>query len=247
MPTVELLLRTSLATLALAGIAVSALLLYGAQSWWSPAIALLRAGLQLAALSLVLTGIVSNPIWVGVALIVMLVVASVVAAHRSGELLTAWWRSALSLTTGAAVAGGVVFATGAVDPAPRYVLAVGAMVIGNAMTVASLSSHRIRQLRRDRWSEVEAWLSLGATPRRATVELNRAAVHDAMIPSVDQTKTTGVVVLPGAFVGALFGGLSPVEAGRFQLVVLAAILAAGAITAVTTVFLASGNRVLAPR
>jgi putative ABC transport system permease protein len=33
-------------------------------------------------------------------------------------------------------------------------------------------------------------------------------------------------------VGAIFGGVSPLEAGRFQVVVLAAIMAAGAITAV---------------
>lgn len=42
----------------------------------------------------------------------------------------------------------------------------------------------------------------------------------------DQTKTTGLVTLPGAFVGAIFGGVSPLEAGRFQIVVLAAIMAA---------------------
>jgi putative ABC transport system permease protein len=40
------------------------------------------------------------------------------------------------------------------------------------------------------------------------------------------------VTLPGAFVGAIFGGVSPLEAGRFQVVVLASIMAAGAITAV---------------
>ena len=54
----------------------------------------------------------------------------------------------------------------------------------------------------------------------------------ALIPATDQMKTTGLVTLPGAFVGAIFGGVSPLEAGRFQLVVLAAIMAAGAITAV---------------
>lgn len=57
-------------------------------------------------------------------------------------------------------------------------------------------------------------------------------MREALIPSVDQTKTTGLVVLPGAFVGAIFGGLSPLEAGRFQIIVLAAIMAAGAVTAV---------------
>jgi putative ABC transport system permease protein len=52
-------------------------------------------------------------------------------------------------------------------------------------------------------------------------------VFTALTPSIDQTKTSGLVTLPGAFVGAIFAGASPLEAGRFQLVVLAAILAAG--------------------
>ena len=88
---------------------------------------------------------------------------------------------------------------------------------------------------RDHWDEVEGWLALGARPRRSTIDLARRAVRDAMIPSIDQTKTTGLVVLPGAFVGAIFGGIALLEAGRFQIVVLAAILAAGSVTAVLVV------------
>jgi putative ABC transport system permease protein len=51
---------------------------------------------------------------------------------------------------------------------------------------------------------------------------------------VDQTRTTGLVVLPGAFVGAIFGGLSPVDAGVFQILVLVSILASGSIASVIT-------------
>jgi putative ABC transport system permease protein len=87
----------------------------------------------------------------------------------------------------------------------------------------------------DKWDEVEGWLALGATPRQSTLELARQSVYSALIPSVDQTKTTGLVTLPGAFVGAIFGGVSPLAAGRFQIVVLAAIMAAGTITAVTLI------------
>ena len=43
--------------------------------------------------------------------------------------------------------------------------------------------------------------------------------------------------IPGAFVGAIFGGASPLEAGRFQIVVLAAILTAGAVAGVVVVTL----------
>ncbi|GAT86278.1 hypothetical protein CVCC1112_938 [Paenarthrobacter nicotinovorans] len=60
-------------------------------------------------------------------------------------------------------------------------------------------------------------------------------MYSALIPSIDQTKTTGLVTLPGAFVGAIFGGISPLEAGRFQIVVLAGIMAAGALTAVLVI------------
>ena len=40
------------------------------------------------------------------------------------------------------------------------------------------------------------------------------------------------MVLPGAFTGAVFAGASPVEAGLFQIVVLATIMLSSAITAV---------------
>jgi putative ABC transport system permease protein len=52
------------------------------------------------------------------------------------------------------------------------------------------------------------------------------AMRDALIPNLDQTRSTGIVTLPGAFIGALFGGASPVEAARFQVVVLSGILLA---------------------
>jgi putative ABC transport system permease protein len=83
----------------------------------------------------------------------------------------------------------------------------------------------------DHWDEVEGWLALGATPRGSTALLARQAIATSLLPSVDQTRTTGIVVLPGAFIGAVFAGASPLDAARFQLIVLAAILAAGAITA----------------
>jgi putative ABC transport system permease protein len=126
----------------------------------------------------------------------------------------------------------IIFLTGAISLTPRFALAIGGIIIGNAMTVTTLAGRRFSESVISRWEEVEGWLALGATPRQSTLELARGAVYSALIPSTDQTKTTGLVTLPGAFVGAIFGGLSPLEAGRFQMVVLASIMAAGAVTAV---------------
>lgn len=139
--------------------------------------------------------------------------------------------------TGIAVTMLVVFASGAVDSSPRYALAVGGIVIGNAMTTATLTGRGFNDVVNTGWEQVEAWLALGASPRMATRSFTRGAVHAALIPSTDQTKTTGLVTLPGAFVGAVFGGASPVEAGQFQIVVLASIMAAGALTSVILVHL----------
>lgn len=202
---------------------------------YAPALAILRGAAQLAVISFILGGVISNPFWVTVALLVMFSVAAVTATRRLG-----WTASHAALVGGAMATGilltlAVVFATGAIEFTPRYALAIGGIVIGNSMTIATLAGRRFTESVTDTWEQVEGWLALGATPRQSTLDLARRAVYSALIPSTDQTKTTGLVTLPGAFVGAIFGGVSPLEAGRFQVVVLAAIMAAGSVTAVIVI------------
>ncbi|AXT86109.1 hypothetical protein C6I20_13545 [Aeromicrobium sp. A1-2] len=207
---------------------------------FAPSWAIARGAVQLAVISLVLGKVIASPLWVTVALVVMFSVAASTATRRIG-----WsWRH-LALLGGAMAAGigvtlAIVFLTDALNPSPRYALAIGGIVIGNAMSIATLAGRRLHEAIDEHWDEVEGWLALGATPAQSTMMFARSAVYSALIPSTDQTKTTGLVTLPGAFVGAIFGGVSPFEAGRFQIVVLASVMAAGSITAVVVV------RALAP-
>ena len=202
---------------------------------WAPALAILRGAAQLAVISVVLTGVISDPVWVGLALLVMFGVAAATATRRVGWSRRHAVMVACAMAAGISVTLLIVFATGAIEFSARYVLAMGGIVIGNAMSIATLAGRRFTEATIDRWEEVEGWMALGATPRRSTIDIARNAVYNALIPSTDQTKTTGLVTLPGAFVGAIFGGVSPLEAGRFQIVVLASIMAAGSITAVVIV------------
>jgi putative ABC transport system permease protein len=55
-----------------------------------------------------------------------------------------------------------------------------------------------------------------------------------LLPPLDQTRTVGLVTLPGAFVGMLLGGAPVWQAGALQLVVLLGLLAVE-VAAVTTV------------
>jgi putative ABC transport system permease protein len=235
MPDLAALVPTFVALAILVALTVAVLWGSRTPSFLAPAVAILRGAAQLALISLVLGGIINDPLWVAVALLVMFTVAVVTATRR----LTWSWRRftavAATMALGILVTLAVVFGTGAIEFTPRYVLAVGGIVIGNCMSIAVLAGRRFFEAVRDQWSEVEGWLALGAQPSRATLTQARFSVHAALIPSIDQTKTTGLVTLPGAFVGAIFGGASPLEAGRFQVVVLASILAAGSITAVALI------------
>jgi putative ABC transport system permease protein len=56
-----------------------------------------------------------------------------------------------------------------------------------------------------------------------------------MVPALDQTRTVGLVTLPGAFVGVLLGGGGPVQAGAVQLLVLVGLLAAETVATLVTI------------
>lgn len=226
-------LPTAIAVLVLAGIATIGLGLDRIPKPFAVLGAIGRAILQLAALSLVLSGILHDPVWVAVALGVMFVAAVFTASRRARASLRQTAALGVAMIAGPLVVGVIVFATGALEFSPRYALAIGGIVIGNTMTIAILTQRIFRTSVLDKWDEVEGWLALGATPRESTLTLARASIHTALLPSIDQTRTTGIVVLPGAFVGAIFAGASPLEAGRFQVIVLASILAAGVVTAST--------------
>ncbi|GAA1979774.1 ABC transporter permease [Microbacterium pumilum] len=233
-------LSTVLAVVVLAAVATVALIAMRVPAPWAGVWALARAVLQLSLLSLVLAGIIDSPLLVGLGLMVMLIAAVWTAARRSRIP----WRGvpllALAMLLGPLTVMTVAFATGALELTPRYALAIGGIIIGNTMTVAILTERLYRGAVHDHWDEVEGWLALGASRWESTRGLARGAIRTAMLPSIDQTRTTGIVVLPGAFVGAIFAGASPFEAGRFQLVVLAGILAAGALTATTLLRMPGG-------
>ena len=197
-----------------------------------PLWAILRAAVQLSVIALLLRGILSAPWTVVGFVLLMLTTASFTSAGRVAELWHGRRAAVAGVLTGAAVTLVVLFGLRLVDPQVRYVIALGGIVIGNTMSAATLTGRNFLRAATARSSEIEAWLSLGATPAQAHADIGRESVREALLPGLDQTKSTGLVTLPGAFVGALFGGASPIEAARFQLVVLVGLALAGTITGI---------------
>lgn len=197
-----------------------------------PLWALARAVVQLSVVALLLRGILAVPWTVALFLVLMLTTASWTAVRRLQLLWHGGRAAVLGVLAGAALALTMVFALRLVDLEVRYLVAVAGIVIGNAMSAATLAGRNFLRSATARRDEIEAWLSLGATPARAHEEIGRESVRESLLPTLDQTKSTGLVTLPGAFVGALFGGAGPGGAAEFQLVVLAGIALAMTVTSI---------------
>ena len=102
------------------------------------------------------------------------------------------------------------------------------------MTATSLAGRRTLDALRTRHGELEAALSLGFLDRDARLLVGRDDAGLALLPGLDQTRTVGLVTLPGAFVGMLLGGATPIQAAAVQLLVLAALLLVQAVAAAAT-------------
>lgn len=197
---------------------------------WLQPWALARAIAQLGALTIVLNIVIERTEYVLLFLVVMVGAAAVMVAQRLQWRWPQALLGALVIAVSASVPGLVVFGTGAVAFESNYLLAVGGIVVGGVMTISTLFGRTLTAELKAQRDQVEAWLALGATPRQAAQGPVRAAGSLALLPSTDQTRVTGIVTLPGAFVGAVFAGLPVLEAAVFQIVVLASLLCAGAIS-----------------
>jgi uncharacterized protein (TIGR00245 family) len=196
-------------------------------------IAVARATVQLAVVSAVLLVVVRSLLLSAAFVLLMLTVATITSTGRvTGRALRApgatarLLPTALPIVTGAVPVVALVLASGTVPLRGVAVIPVAGILIGGAMTATSLAGRRLRDELHNRRGEVEAALALGLVPRDAVLLVGRPVGATALVPALDQTRTVGLVTLPGAFVGVLLGGGSPVEAGAAQLLVLVGLLAA---------------------
>ena len=130
---------------------------------------------------------------------------------------------------------GLVVALGVFPAEPRYLVPVGGMVVGNAMTAAAVALNRLADEVAGSSRELEATLALGATAAEAVRPLVRRSLRSGIIPLIDQTKTTGLIAFPGTMVGMLLAGAAPTDAVRLQLVLLYVLLGGVSVAALLAV------------
>jgi putative ABC transport system permease protein len=231
------------ATLALVAVAMAVSLYEGAALERDIAVAVGRSFVQLTAIGYVIKAIFDsdNLAFVVALLAAMVTFGALTARGRAKKVPGALRPLVIALAIAAVTTLGLVVALGVFPAKARYLVPVGGMVIGNAMTAAAVSLNRLGDEVESSASTIEATLALGATATQAMQPVIRRSLRSGMIPLIDSTKTTGLIFFPGTMVGMLLAGAAPIDAVRLQLVLLYVLLGSVSLGALTSVLLAYRN------
>jgi putative ABC transport system permease protein len=133
--------------------------------------------------------------------------------------------------------------TTAIRPQPwysaRYAIPLAGIVLGNVLNGGSLALDSLLDgVVRER-AAIEAQLALGASFSRAMRGLIRTSVRRALLPAINQMSAAGVVTLPGIMTGQILAGMDPLEAAKYQILLLFLLSGGSGLAAVAVVYLAA--------
>jgi putative ABC transport system permease protein len=206
-------------------------------------VAAVRVLVQLTAIAFIIEVVVDD-LRLSAALVVVMFAVAVFTTGRSVEAIRAWAWIAVAVAAGLVPVLAVVLGSGAVPAEGIALIPIAGIVVGNAMTAHTLGGRRSFAALREEHSQYEACLSLGLLPSQAIGEIIHRRVPEALLPALDQVRTTGLVTLPGAFIGVMLGGGSPAQAATAQVLVLFGVMAAQTITVVVAERLIAARRLL---
>jgi putative ABC transport system permease protein len=203
----------------------------------SIAVAVVRMVLQLALVALVLKFIFAqnSPLWTALVALVMVAAAGIEVVSRQHRRFRGWrawgFSTATLLFIGMAITGLGVGAIIGPDPwyAPRFILPILGMVLGNSMTAMSLVFDTFTEAVTRERAGIEARLALGADRFEALSGALNTALRTGMLPILNSMATTGIVALPGMMTGQILAGIDPVDAAKYQVLILLLIASATAL------------------
>lgn len=208
-------------------------------------IATLRAILQLGVVSLIVVTAIQH-VWSSVLFVsVMFAIGTYTTCKRTG-VRRAWPWTAVAMAAGVLPVLAIIFGTRVAPLNGFSLIPIGSIVVGNMMTGHTLAGRRLFSELRDNIPTYEAALSVGLERAAAIGLVTENKAVEALVPTLDSTRTVGLVTLPGAFVGVLLGGGSAVQAGAAQVLVLVGILVGQTLTVSTAHQLMKRAKLLPP-
>ena len=237
-------LRLAVVLVLLVAVAVAASYAGGLGVEREQIVAAVRAVVQLGVVSLVIAAALQSLLWSLAFVGLMYLVASFTAARRLDVPPHEWPWVMVAVAAGAAPVLLLILGSGVVPFTGPGVLPIAGIVIGNTMTAATLTGRRAFDEITGQFGSYEAGLALGLPSPEAAYEVVRPTAREALHPGLDQTRTVGLVTLPGAFIGVLLGGGTALEAGAAQVLVLLGLMAGQALTAAVLLRLVAGGHLV---
>ncbi|TCN00770.1 putative ABC transport system permease protein [Paenibacillus sp. BK033] len=193
----------------------------------------LRSAVQLLFIGYVLHFVfeTSHPAFIIIIILCMITVAAWNAGAKAKHVRGIRSRIALALACTEGVTMGILLGLGIIEPTPQYIIPVSGIIIGSSMIVCGLLLNQMKREMETARGEMEMLLALGATEKQAVHGSLRRSVRASMIPTLDGMKTVGLVQLPGMMTGMIVAGADPMEAVRYQILIMFVLASSAAMTA----------------
>lgn len=117
---------------------------------------------------------------------------------------------------------------------PRVVLPILGMVLGNALTGVSLVLDTMSDVASRERGSIEGRLALGASRYSAFEAVIARALRTGLMPILNTMAAAGVVALPGMMTGQILAGVEPIEAAKYQMMILFVIAGSTALAVIAT-------------
>lgn len=186
-------------------------------------IATVRAIIQLIILGFLLHFIFGvNQTWLLIVFVLVIIInASWNTISRASPVMHhVFWISFVAIFVGVALPLVGVVLTGAIEFKPNEVIPIAGMLGSNGLIAINLAYQNLDREFVKEMSQIESKLALGANPKLSSEETIRNSVKTAIVPTIDSVKTYGIVSIPGMMTGLIIGGVEPLQAVRFQLMVV---------------------------
>ncbi|MEA2071031.1 MAG: iron export ABC transporter permease subunit FetB [Asgard group archaeon] len=119
----------------------------------------------------------------------------------------------------------------------EYIVPMGSMVISNTMTITSIVIERLQSDVIKNRGKILAALSLGASSQKAITKTLQDSFRAGLIPTTNRMAVLGVVNIPGLMSGMIIGGVNPVQAAVYQVIIFLMILSSAFIASIIAAYL----------
>ena len=162
----------------------------------------------------------------------MILVATRTASKKGQGIPGIFIRIATAIMTAEVLTMALLIGMNIIEVEARFIIPISGMIIGNGMVVSGLFLNRLNGELEAKKEEILLYLSLGASAKQSFNQIQRNIIKAAMLPTIDSMTTVGLVQLPGMMTGMIIAGADPIEAVRYQILIMYSFTSAAAITSI---------------